>query len=185
MMTRLAHVSPIVIKFKTLMLKSSLCDYSDAYILLSGTITITGAGVDAAARQAVEINKGVLFKNCALFTDCIREIKNTQIDNAKGLDILMLMYNSIKYSNNNKKISRSLQQYYRDEPNANLADSETFKSKMKITGSAPTDGNTNYVKIAVSLKYLNNFWRTPEMSLNTATNLRHYQFNWCKGICNN
>ena len=165
-MTRLAHVSPIVIKFKTLMLKSSLCDYSDAYILLSGAITITGAGVDTTARQAVERNKGVLFKNCAIFTDCISEIKNTQIDNAKGLDVLMLMYNSIKYTNNNSKISSSLWQHYRDKPNTNLADSETFKSKIKITGSTPADGNTNYVKIAVSLKYLNKFWRTPEMSLN-------------------
>ena len=76
------------------------------------------------------------------------------------------MYNSIKYTNNNSKISSSLWQHYRDKPNTNLADSETFKSKIKITGSTPADGNTNYVKIAVSLKYLNKFWRTPEMSLN-------------------
>ena len=51
------------IKFKTTMLKSSLCDYSDAYILVKGTITITGAGDDAAARQADERDKGVAFKN--------------------------------------------------------------------------------------------------------------------------
>ena len=53
------------IRFKTTMLKSSLCDYSDAYILVKGRITITGAGADAAARQADERNKGVIFKNCA------------------------------------------------------------------------------------------------------------------------
>ena len=53
------------IKFKTAMPKSSLCDYSDAYILVKGRITITGAGADAAARQADERNKGVIFKNCA------------------------------------------------------------------------------------------------------------------------
>ena len=65
------------------MLKSSLCDYSDAYILVKGTITIEGAGANAAARQAVERDKGVAFKNCAPFINCISEINNTQIDNAK------------------------------------------------------------------------------------------------------
>ena len=65
------------------MLRSSLCDYSDAYIFVSGTITITGAGVDDAAKRLDERNKGVIFKNCAPFTDCISEINNTQIDNAK------------------------------------------------------------------------------------------------------
>ena len=70
------------IKFKTTILKSSLCDYSDAYILVKGTITITGRGADAAARQADERDKGVSFKNCAPFINCISEINNTQIDNA-------------------------------------------------------------------------------------------------------
>ena len=71
------------IKLKTTMLKPSLCDYSDAYILVKGTITITGAKKDAAARQADERDKVVIFKNCAPFTNCISEINNTQIDNAK------------------------------------------------------------------------------------------------------
>ena len=86
------------IKFKTTMLKSSLCDYSDTYILVKGTITITGAGDDAAARRADERNKGVVFKNCAPFTNCISEINNTQVDNAKDIDILMPIYNLIEYS---------------------------------------------------------------------------------------
>ena len=77
------------IKFKTTMLKSSLCDYSDAYILVIGRITITGAGDDAAARQADERDKGIEFKNCAPFTNCISEINNTQVDNAKDIDIVM------------------------------------------------------------------------------------------------
>ena len=77
------------IKFKTTMLRSSLCDYSDAYILVKRTITITGAGDDAAARQADERDKGVVFKNCAPFTNCISEINNTQVDNAKDIDIVM------------------------------------------------------------------------------------------------
>ena len=81
------------IKFKTTMLKSSLCDYSDAYILVKGTTTINGRGVDAAARQADERDKGVAFKNCAPFTNCVSEINNTQADNAKDIDIVMPMYN--------------------------------------------------------------------------------------------
>ena len=61
------------INFKTAMLKSALCDYSDAYIHVKGKVTITGAGDDAAARQADERVKGVAFKNCAPFTNCISE----------------------------------------------------------------------------------------------------------------
>ena len=96
------------IKFKTTMLKSSLCDYSDAYILANGKITITGAGADAATRQADERDKGVAFKNCAPFINCISEINNTQADNAKDIDIVMPMYNLIEYSDNYAKTTRSL-----------------------------------------------------------------------------
>ena len=110
------------IKFKTTMLKSSLCDYSDTYILVKGTITVAGAGDDTAARQADERDKGVIFKNCAPFTNCIIEINNTQVDNAKDINIVMPMYNLIEYSDNYSKTSGSLWQYYRDEPNNNLAD---------------------------------------------------------------
>ena len=110
------------IKFKTTMLKSSLCDYSDAYILGKEKITVTGRGANAAARQAGERDKGVAFKNCAPFTNCISEINNTQVDNAKDTDIVMPMYYLIEYSDNYAKTSGSLWQYYRDEPNDNLAD---------------------------------------------------------------
>ena len=112
------------IKFKTTMLKSSLCDYSDAYILVKGTITIEGAGADTAPRQADERDKVVIFKNCAPFTNCISEINNTQVDNAEDIDIVMPMYNLIEYSENYAKTSGSLWQYYRDQPNKILADSE-------------------------------------------------------------
>ena len=64
------------IKFKTTMLRSNLCDYADAYILVKGTITITGAGDDAAARQANKKNKGVISKNCVPFTKCISRTNN-------------------------------------------------------------------------------------------------------------
>ena len=153
------------IKFKTTMLKSSLCDCIDAYILVKGKITITGAGADAAARQTDERDKGVAFKNCAPFTNCISEINNTPVDNAKDIDIVMPMYNLIEYSDNYAKTSGSLWQYCRDEPNDNLADSESFKSKIRITGKAPNNGNEKDVEIMVPLKYLSNFWRTLEMPL--------------------
>ena len=123
------------IKFKTAMLKSSLCDYSDVYILVKGTITITGAGYDGAARQADERDKGVVFKNCAPFTNCISEINDTQVNNAKDIDIVMPMYNLIEYGDNYAKTSGSLWQCYRDEPNNNLANSESFKFKVKIIGA--------------------------------------------------
>ena len=114
------------------MLKSSLCNYGDAYILVKGKITITGAGDDAAAKQGDERDKGVAFKNCAPFTNCFSEINNTQIDDCKDSDIIMPMYNLKEYSDNYAKTFRILWQYYRDEPNDNLADSESFKSKIKI-----------------------------------------------------
>ena len=95
------------IKFKTTMLKSDLCDYADAYIFVKGTITITGAGADAAARQADERNKGVIFKNCVPFTKCISITNNTDIDNAQDIDIVMPMYNLIEYSDNYSKTSGS------------------------------------------------------------------------------
>ena len=153
------------IKFKTTMLKSSLYDYSDAYILVKGKITITGAGVDVAARQGDERDKGVAFKNCVPFTICISQINNTEIDNCNDIDILMPMYNLREYSDNYAKTSGNLWQYYRDEPNDNLADSESFKSEIKVTGKPPNDGNEKDVDIMVPLKYLSNFWRTLEMPL--------------------
>ena len=105
------------------------------------------------------------FKNCAPFTNCITEINNTQVDNAKDIDIVMLMYNLIECSDNYAKTLGSLWQYYRDEPDDNLADSESFKSKIKITGKTPDDDNEKDVEIMVPLKYLSNFWRTLEMPL--------------------
>ena len=153
------------IKFKTTMLKSSLCDYSDAYILVKGTITINGIGADVTTRRADERDKGVAFKNCAPFTTCISEINNIQVDNAKDIDIVMPIYNLIGYSANYAKTTGSLWQYFRDEPNDILRNSESFKSKIKITGKTPANDNEKDVEIMVPLKYLNNFWRTLEMPL--------------------
>ena len=132
------------IKFKTTMIGSSLCDYSDAYILVKGNITVNNTAADGAA--ANNTNKKVIFKNCAPFTKCISRINNTDIDNAQDIDIVMPMYNLIEYSDNYSKTSGSLWQYYKDEPNDNLADSESFKSAVKITGNTPTDGYTKDVE---------------------------------------
>ena len=77
------------------MLRSSLCNYADAYILVKGTITITGARDDDAARRADEINKGIIFKNCVQFTKFISKINDTEKDNAQDIDIVMPMHNLI------------------------------------------------------------------------------------------
>ena len=103
------------IRFKTIMLRLNLCDYADSYIIVKGTITITGAGDNAGERQQDERNKGVTFKNCARFTKCISRINNTDIDNAQDIDIVMPMYNLIEYSDNYSKTSGSLWQYYKDD----------------------------------------------------------------------
>ena len=148
------------IRFKTTMLKSSLCDYSDAYILVKRKITITGEGDTAALRQADERDKDVAFKNCAPFTACKSNNNNVEIDNCQDIDIVIPMYNLVEYSDNYVKTSGSLWQYYRDELNDNLADSQSFKSKIKITGKTPNDGNEKDVEIMVPLKYLSDFWGT-------------------------
>ena len=105
------------IKFKTTVLTSSLCDYSDGYILLKGTITV--ADTSAAGAAPNHTNKKVIFKNCTAFTNCISKINISQVDNAKDIDIVMVMYNLIEYSNNYSKTSGSLWQYCKDIPAVN------------------------------------------------------------------
>ena len=122
-----------------------MCDYSEAYILVSGTIRITGTGADHAATQVDERNKGFTFRNCAPFTNCISEINNTQIDNVKYTDVVMPLYDLIEYSNNYSKTLGSLSQYYRDESNDNIANFESFQFKVKITGNT-TDADNKKVE---------------------------------------
>ena len=154
------------------MLKSSLCDYSDAYIHVKRTVTVNNTA--AADADANNTNKKVVFKNCAPFTNCISEINNTDLDNAKDIDIVMPMYNLIEYSNNYSKTSGSLWQYTKDIPavnnnnaiidftNNNLTDS--FNLKVKMTCQTGDNGTKN-VEVMFPLKYLSNFWRTLEMPL--------------------
>ena len=110
------------------------------------TMTITEAEDDAAARQADERNKGIIFANCNFNLNYKSEINN--IDNAKDIDIIMLMCNVIKFSDNNSKASGSLWQYYKDEPSVRLIDSKSYKSKTKTTAN----GNTIDTEIIVPLK---------------------------------
>ena len=149
------------------MLRSSLCDYSDAYILIKGNITVNNTA--AAGAAANNTNKKVIFKNCAPFTNCISKINNTQIDNAEYIDIVMPMYNLIEYSDNYSKTSGSLWQYCKEIPAVNNAGNivafnganatDSFNFKTKITGQIDDDGIIN-IEIMVPLKYLSNFWRT-------------------------
>ena len=117
----------------------------------------------------------IIFKNCAPFTNCISEINNIQIDNAKDIDIVTPMYNLIEYSDINAKTTGSLWQNCKDIPARNNANNaiiifsednitDSFKFKAKITGQTGDDG-TKDVEIMVPLKYLSNFSRTLEMPL--------------------
>ena len=89
------------IRFKTSLLRSHLCDYSNAYLLVKGTITVRNIATDSTANNTA--NKKVIFKNWALFSISITKINNAQVDGAHDIDIIMPMYNLIGYSNNIQK----------------------------------------------------------------------------------
>ena len=167
------------IRFKAAMLRSSLCNYSDAHILVKGNVTVNNIADVGAAENVT--NKKVIFRNFAPFTNCISKINNTQIGNVEYIDIVMPLYNLMECSNNYSKTSGSLWQYCKDVPavddngafvdfnGANATDSCNFKAK--ITAQAADNNNNGKiagrvdVEIMVPLKYLSNFWRTLEMPL--------------------
>ena len=152
-----SHENPI--KFLTSSLESSLCDYSDAYILVTGNITVVGG----------DVNTKVAFKNCAPFRKCRTEINETFVDDAEHINIAMAMYNLIEYSDNYSDTSGSLWQFKRDEIEGdvdltvNAQHIPNNSSSFKYKSSFIT--NRNGVKIAVPLKYLSNFWRSLEIPL--------------------
>ena len=123
------------------MLKPSLCNYSDTYILLKGKITV--ADTSAAGAASNNSNKKVIFKNCAPFTNYINKINNAQVDNAKDIDIVMPMFNLIEYNDNYSKTFGSLWQYCKDIPivnnNGNIVSfneanaTDLFNFKAKVT----------------------------------------------------
>ena len=96
--------------------------------------------------------------------DCITEINNTQVDNAKDLDVVMPMYNLIEYSDNYSKTPRTLYHICRDVTHPSITDSESFKFKSRFLDNTNNADIIN-AEIAVSLKYLSNFWRTIEIPL--------------------
>ena len=174
------------IRFKTPMLRSKLCGYSDAYILVKGTITVTAPGANNGANNIRDKkNRPLILKNNAPFVSCITRINDELIEDADDLDIVMPMYNLLEYSKNYRKNIGSLYNYYRDEltnegndnfANRNVVNSEVFKYKNKITGNtynvdAGAQGydvnknGTQKIELAIPLKYLGNFWRTLNIPL--------------------
>ena len=175
------------IRFKTPMLRSSLCDYSDAYILVKGKITVTALGANIGANNIRDKrNRPLILKNNAPFVSCITRINGELIEDADDLDIVMPMYNLLEYSKNYRKTIGSLYNYYRDElshdaddnnfANINEVNSEAFKYKNKITGNmynvnADDDGydvnknGTQEVELDIPLKYLGNFWKALNIPL--------------------
>ena len=130
------------------MLRSNLCDYSDAYIVVEGTITVTDP-------NNANYDKRLAFKNNAPFTSCISKINNTLMDNAKDLDIVIPMYNLLEYSKNYRKTTGSLWNYYRNKPNSGIGgennnvnysikDSKSFDYKTSITRKL--EGNNTKTK---------------------------------------
>ena len=134
------------IRFKTPMLRSNLCDYSDAYILVKGTITVTALGaINGANNIRDKKNRPLILKNNASFVSCITRINGELIEDADDLDIVMPMYNLSEYSKSYRKTIGSLYNYYRDEltndgndnnfGNRNAVNSEAFKYKNKTAGN--------------------------------------------------
>ena len=130
------------IRFKTSMLRSDLCDYADAYILVNGTITVTAAAGANNIRD--KKNRKLILKNNAPFVSCITRINGELIEDADDLDIVMSIHNLLQYSKNYRKTIGSLYSYYRDEltndnnnnfANRNVVNSNTFKYENKIIGN--------------------------------------------------
>ena len=112
------------------MLSPDLCDFSDAYTVVGGTITLEGDN------NANKRNKNLAFKNNAPFINCISKINGVQIDNAEDLDVVMPMYNLLEYSKNYRKTTGSLWNCYRFEPSSPLSsNSESFEYKTSFTGN--------------------------------------------------
>ena len=169
------------------MLRSNLCDYSDAYTLVKSTTTVTVPLANNGANNIRDKrNRPLILKNNAPFVSCITRINGELIEDANDLDIVIPMYNLLEYSKNYRKTIGSLYNYYRDElsddaddnnfDNIKVVNSNTFKYKNKITGNtynvdACVNGyNVNKngkqeIELAIPLKYLGNFWRALNIPL--------------------
>ena len=171
------------IRFKTPMLRSDLCDYADAYILVNGTITVNGI-LNGAENEINRRNRQLILKNNAPFVSCITRINGELIEDADDLDVVMPMYNLLEYSKNYRKAIGSFYNYYRDELsydnnnnflNNNVVNSNAFKYKKRTgntynvaAGAAGHDAykvGTQRIELAIPLKYLGNFWRALNIPL--------------------
>ena len=153
------------------MLRSDLCDYSDAYVWVKGEIAVTDT------RNNANFDRRLTLKNNAPFILCISKINGELVENAEDLDIVTPMYNLLEYSKNYEKTSGSLFNYYRDEPNeAEIADangainisirnSKSFDYKAKIVGTLAANVLEKEVTIVIPLKYLGNFGRSLDIPL--------------------
>ena len=163
------------IRFKTSMLRSDLCDYYDAYILVKGIITVTKGRNNDDNNNAY--NKKLAFKNNAPFISCISKINGKLIENVEDLDIVMPIYSLFEYSKIFRKTTGSLSNYFRYEPNSStegdgddiinysIKVSKSFNYKTSITGKLEGNNVEKDVEIAIPLKYLSNFWRNLDMPL--------------------
>ena len=168
------------IRFKTPMLRSDLCDYSDAYIVVKGNINFTVNRANVA--NVVAYNKKVAFKNNAPIISSMTKISGELIENAEDLDIVMPIYNLLEYIKNYRKTSGSLLNYYRDESNSeevegvnfSIQNSTSFDYKadtMPVVPNYVADAaNPNHeveleVEISIMLKYLGNFWKSLDVPL--------------------
>ena len=162
------------IRFKTSMLRSDLCNYSDEYIVVKGRISVTGTN------NANKKDKKPTFKKNAPFRSYISKINNTFVDNAENLDIVMSVCNLLEYSGNYSMTSGSSWNYYRDEVNDsanenNVANNyrisnnkttrKSLEYKTKITGKILVNTSRLNPEVVVPLKYLSNFWRSHNLPL--------------------
>ena len=175
-------------RIKTSMLRPNICDYSDAYIIAKGNITVTKktytandfeASNNTVANANVTNNennkKKLFFKNNPPFISCISKINYMKIDNAEDLDIVRPRYNLLEYSKNYRKTTDSFWNYYRDELNSgvnnnithSILNSESFdyKANFMENGVTHTNLTKNNVKIVISLKHLSNFWKSLNIPL--------------------
>ena len=150
------------IRIKTTMLRSSLCDYSKAYIKVKGMVDFTNLTAGKKGR--------FVLKNCAPFRSCSVKINHTVIDEQEFLDLVMPMYNLIEYSDNYAKTTGSLHNFHRDEPADDIWDSPSVKEKAKyynLTENAAAGALNKSVEVEINVpfSYLSNFWRTLEFPL--------------------
>ena len=144
------------IRFKTSVLRSDLCDHSDAYIASTGRID----RLDAAANENDKAQKNIVFKNDVPFRSYVSKINSTLIDNAEDLDIVMPMYNLLEYSQNYYVTSESLLDYQSDETDAGDSkgfDGKSFRYGTKLQEKHYEDhyNHPNQIQIQVELNRYN------------------------------